>query len=76
MKIKTKTVIDMDFTDREIEILEDASDLFNWIELELRKFKDKEMDIPFSDINYSYADFNKMSNLLCDMVNEKSSKNY
>ena len=70
MEIKTKTTIDMDFSREEIKILEDACALFNEIEENLRKYRDEEIDIIFDDTEYSYKDFNKMSCLLCDMVDE------
>lgn len=70
MEIKTKTTIDMDFSKEEMKILEDACALFNEIEEDLRKYRDEEIDIIFDDTEYSYKDFNKMSSLLCDMVDE------
>lgn len=70
MEIKTKTTFDMDFSKEEMKILEDACALFNEIEEELRKYRDEEIDITFDDTKYYYKDFNKMSNLLCDMIDE------
>lgn len=70
MEIKTKTAVDMTFSKEEMEILEQACSLFNDIEEDLRKYRDTEMEIVFDNTEYSYLDFNKMSTLLCDMVDE------
>jgi len=70
MEIKTKTTVDMDFSEEELKILNDACTLFNEIEEDLRKYRDAEIKIVFNETEYSYSDFNELSTLLCDMVDE------
>lgn len=70
MEVKTKIAIDMTFSKDEMKVLKDASTLFNEIEERLRKYRNEKIDITFDDTSYSYEDFNKMSILLCDIVDE------
>lgn len=75
MEIKARTTIDMDLTEEEIIILNNACTLFNEIENDLRHngyTDNKKVEILFDNTSYSYSDFRKMSDLLCDMVEEFS----
>ena len=70
MEIKTRTTVDMDFSEEEMKTLNNACTLFNEIEEDLRKYRDARIKIIFNETEYSYSDFNELSTLLCDMVDE------